>query len=396
MLNFIRKHWAALLIVIPLLPSIWRGFIHLFDWGARIDLVATKLHEVGGISSALAFLISPPPWLIWPALVLAMLLLLWDRWRQPKGPKEVSRSEPADGARQSSDSHVWVPVPSELGILKPRSMAGAEFVRNEEPLAAARILYDIKRREAVVLYKSSNIQKAIVEPDGYFITRFIFDADIGPFDVELENRATSLYETPSVFYLVLENEPHYVSLRFEPQISLSLLTQSIEIRLKLYRHRPSKSLSASGNLSQLRISLGTDRPFETVKDGLRTLRIKLENNTNTPVSNCSVHVKGLKPFKDYSDFLLKDDIRIPSQHHEFVDVLFYKETPPGKYIRFAIPLVGGFFAEAYDYATLPVQEHTFNLRAETLEGLSDEVPCRLWVDLSGRLRLESLTGPPQN
>lgn len=82
MLQLIRNHWAALLSIIPLLPSLWRWVVNLFDWGARVDLIVTKLHEAGGMSGVLAFLLDPPAWLIWPAIAVAALLLLWDSRRQ--------------------------------------------------------------------------------------------------------------------------------------------------------------------------------------------------------------------------------------------------------------------------------------------------------------------------
>jgi hypothetical protein len=91
MAKFIRKHWLALLAAIPLLPSVWRGLVTIFDWGGRIDLIATKLHEAGGMSGILAFLLSPPSWLIWPAVGLTALLLLWDKRRNEPATNNTSR-----------------------------------------------------------------------------------------------------------------------------------------------------------------------------------------------------------------------------------------------------------------------------------------------------------------
>ncbi len=98
MLTIIRKHWAAALAILPILPTIWRELVRLFDWGARIDLVATKLHEAGGMSGILGFLLNPPSWLIWPALAITVLLLLWDR----------QRNEPHIGRRRMSSWGPWL------------------------------------------------------------------------------------------------------------------------------------------------------------------------------------------------------------------------------------------------------------------------------------------------
>lgn len=88
---FVRKHWVALLTILPFLPTIWREAIRLLDWGARIDLIATKLHEAGGMKGVLAFLINPPAWLIWPSVAIAIALLLWDKRRNEPQTEVVQR-----------------------------------------------------------------------------------------------------------------------------------------------------------------------------------------------------------------------------------------------------------------------------------------------------------------
>src|ERR1700730_17976453 len=79
-----KNHWRAVLGGAALLPSLWRGFVWLFDWGARIDLIVTKLREYGEAAAVIEFLINPPPWFIFPAIIIGLLLIWWDVTRRQK------------------------------------------------------------------------------------------------------------------------------------------------------------------------------------------------------------------------------------------------------------------------------------------------------------------------
>jgi hypothetical protein len=52
-MGYLARHWPTVLGAVGTLPGIWHGCVWLFDWGARIDLVAAKLHEHGGLGSAM-------------------------------------------------------------------------------------------------------------------------------------------------------------------------------------------------------------------------------------------------------------------------------------------------------------------------------------------------------
>lgn len=81
-MQFLRKHWLAILAIFPNLPWIWIQVVRLFDWGARFDLTIAKLHEAGGVSGLIAFLLNPPAWSIWVTVIGGLLLIYWDTRRQ--------------------------------------------------------------------------------------------------------------------------------------------------------------------------------------------------------------------------------------------------------------------------------------------------------------------------
>ena len=146
----------------------------------------------------------------------------------------------------------------------------------------------------------------------------------------------------------------------------------------------------------VQISMGNGGPYETVEPAgvnrARTIRVKIENNTDAEISNGKVQVLDLDPpYRGNKDWLLKEGITIGPHKHAFVEVAAYNEgssqAQPGASIRLIVPMGGGFFAEAYP--NLSVEPHTFQLKFSTLEGgLFDEIYCRLFVDSNHVLHLE--------
>jgi hypothetical protein len=82
-MDFFKRHRFAILGAISNLPTILRGLVWLFDWGARIDLVAAKLGEHGGINAVLGFFLDPPPWLVFVTLPIGLALIFWDLKGRP-------------------------------------------------------------------------------------------------------------------------------------------------------------------------------------------------------------------------------------------------------------------------------------------------------------------------
>lgn len=119
-MELFKKHWRAVLGSVAFLPSIWRGLVWLFDWGARVDLVITKLREYGGIAAVIEFLINPPPWFIFPAIIIGLLLIWWDTARRQK-PIIVADQENSSGV---GGDHSLIGNPTSNLIGSPRIPSG--------------------------------------------------------------------------------------------------------------------------------------------------------------------------------------------------------------------------------------------------------------------------------
>lgn len=92
-MGFLRRHWSFILGAISNLPSLWHTLVWLFDWGARVDFVTTKLREHGGATVILGFLLDPPPWLFLVTLPTGAALILWDLKGRP-GFWQTSKAQP--------------------------------------------------------------------------------------------------------------------------------------------------------------------------------------------------------------------------------------------------------------------------------------------------------------
>jgi hypothetical protein len=158
------------------------------------------------------------------------------------------------------------------------------------------------------------------------------------------------------------------------------------------------SAQAGPNTKQpLEIILGTGAPFDVVEPSgvnrTRIVRVKLQNNTDTEISNGTLKLLNLDPPNNgYKDFLLKDYITIGPHGRIFISVAAYNEGTSealvGQWIQLIIQGAGGYFMPAtfgHLHVGIP---HTFHLNLSCLNGIYDEVYCRLHVDSDNVLHLE--------
>jgi hypothetical protein len=156
--------------------------------------------------------------------------------------------------------------------------------------------------------------------------------------------------------------------------------------------------SSSGSFSRtIKIMIGNDGDFATVgpsgHNRRRLVRAELSNYSTVEINNCKLDIVNLDPPNaGTANCLLKDDLSVGPRSSRFVDVAYYdigtSQARPGDHIRLAVPIVGGFFAEAYAYANLTLIGHTFQLRLSRFAQVYDEVACVLYLDPHGVLKLD--------
>jgi len=120
-----------------------------------------------------------------------------------------------------------------------------------------------------------------------------------------------------------------------------------------------------------------------------------QNNTDTEISNGKLQLLNLDPPNNgYKDFFLKDGIIIGANKYTYVDVAAHNggtsEALSGSWVQLIIPDSGGFLMPA-TFGLLPVNSsHTFQLKFSSLDGIFDEIYCRLYVDSAHVIHLEDL------
>jgi hypothetical protein len=137
------------------------------------------------------------------------------------------------------------------------------------------------------------------------------------------------------------------------------------------------------------IVLGTGTPYETIEPhGVTrtcTVRVKLQNNTRTEISNGKLQIRNLDPPTDgYKDFLLKDHITIGPHGNTFIGVAAYSS---GISIHLIIPPTGEYLMSSI-FNILPIRSHTFYIIFSSLDEVLDEIYCRFFVNFDHILKLE--------
>jgi len=89
-MSVFRKHLFAVLGVVFLLPYVIRGIIWILDWQGRIETVISDFRD-GKFGIVIEFLLSPPPWTIWPALACGFAFFGIDYYRNTRHHREAKR-----------------------------------------------------------------------------------------------------------------------------------------------------------------------------------------------------------------------------------------------------------------------------------------------------------------
>jgi hypothetical protein len=138
----------------------------------------------------------------------------------------------------------------------------------------------------------------------------------------------------------------------------------------------------------LRLTLGSSPEFEQtqVVSGhiARTWCICVQNiDHDNFITNCKL----------YGDFsgghhLLRDIGTLMATEKRYIEIATHHEAEFDKFIHIQAPMAGGFFAEAYDHLRLPLRGSLLRLQVTSAETRPAELICRVYVDDTGKLKME--------
>ena len=147
-------------------------------------------------------------------------------------------------------------------------------------------------------------------------------------------------------------------------------------------------------LGALQLEVGeSGRFFETgsansLYTHTRTLKLRVSNNdTHVSLTECKVHVINIEPREYEGPWLLREGFSLAAGDHVFVPLASYLE--PNDIMKSPY---GASFMEILADKNRPMpptsQRHVLTIRATALGSPFCEIKCALWVDDSGRLRIE--------
>ena len=160
-----------------------------------------------------------------------------------------------------------------------------------------------------------------------------------------------------------------------------------------FRGHPNSEASSGDGTSSIRMTVGESGPYFDTEGGVydirRTFNLKLENiDPSKPVSNCSVKILSVTPATDYEGpWPLNEGLSLAAGEHVFIPLVTYGEArEPDKYPSGDTFMTMG---TADRRPCLDVgKKYTLTMRATAPETAFCEFQCRIWVDDSGRLRIE--------
>jgi hypothetical protein len=106
--------WSGVLGAISLLEPIWRGIKWLLHWLGDFDFVISRIEDPDWMGPMIHWLIDPPGWVTFPALILGVgLLYIWSGYRRSATNK--SSSNTPKGFCEIMEAIWWVAERSSWG-----------------------------------------------------------------------------------------------------------------------------------------------------------------------------------------------------------------------------------------------------------------------------------------
>jgi hypothetical protein len=133
--------------------------------------------------------------------------------------------------------------------------------------------------------------------------------------------------------------------------------------------------------------------FETKRGSLythkRILKLRVSNSDqHRSLTGCKVFVTDISPHEYDGPWLLKEGFSLAAGDHEFLPLASYTEPDNIK-----ISTYGATFMEILTTKNRPLppsnMPHVLTIRAIALESPFYEIKCKLWVDDTGRLRIDT-------
>jgi hypothetical protein len=91
MFGWIKKYWLGLTGAAVLNGGhIWQGIRWLWDWAGRFDIVHSHMHDLKQVSGMIGFLANPPPWTVFPSMLIGAAIILWDIRRHRSGYRSLN------------------------------------------------------------------------------------------------------------------------------------------------------------------------------------------------------------------------------------------------------------------------------------------------------------------
>jgi hypothetical protein len=87
-MGWIKRHWPSVVGLLAGLQPLWQAIKWLIGRGGDIDFVVSRWSDPGWVGAVINFLLSPPPWMMIPLLIVGSALIAWDyfRHRNPAPP----------------------------------------------------------------------------------------------------------------------------------------------------------------------------------------------------------------------------------------------------------------------------------------------------------------------
>ena len=127
----------------------------------------------------------------------------------------------------------------------------------------------------------------------------------------------------------------------------------------------------------------------------RTLKVRVSNtNPETSATGCKLFLQGVELCDYEGPWLLREGFALAAGDHVYVPLARYTEPNDIRVSPYGDSFIEILVKERQPLLTTK-QVHILTLRATTLSGGYCEFKSKLWVDESGRLRIESLSVPAE-